>query len=157
MCSIQKQTFCKYFSSAVKESHSMGFWCTVGNINSLHPFTVSSVAGLCFISTGSGGSVEWHQGQNVSPIEDLLHLIAKRMASSNRIANALWGNWLKARKSEKEELTPAGNTIISNTEIQTVTEQNKIQQNLGNLEPGKGTPPRCKASLNWDLNGRRNP
>lgn len=71
----------------------MGFWCTVDNINSLlHLFTMFSVAALCFLSAQSEGSQEWYPGQNMSPIEDLLHLIAKLMASRNRMLMLCGGN-----------------------------------------------------------------
>jgi hypothetical protein len=68
---------------------------------------------------------------------------------------------LKARKAKKEELVPDGNTIANCTAYRNPNsarpKQDIEQQNLGNLQPGKGAPPRSKTSLNWDLNGRRNP
>lgn len=108
------------------KSHNTGFWCAVTSINSLLRFTISSVAGLCFISTQSGRLFEWHPEFKMAPIEDLLHLIAKLMAWQNRFADALGENWLKARKSEKKkELIPGGNTVTLHTEIQTVPYQNE--------------------------------
>lgn len=64
---------------------------------------------------------------------------------------------MKARKSEKEELIPGGNTISLHTEIQTVPDQDETNNSKiqAIYSQEKGTPPRCKTSHNRDLNGRR--